>query len=334
MPQAMERNTRSSVRFMIALGVLRISHGFGVANVRSSLTSTIDITKKDAIDVNNDVAIRSVPQVTKKVLFRKEQGVTSIKIATLLSWRDRFEQDSKIFDGCKHIFLDVGSNRGTHIRKLFEASKYSNAAYLSQFDTAFGAAEQRAKPSSESQICAFGFEANPRWAPVLDDVEKAYSKMGWRAMWFAPVAVSDASGNDTLYTNDHGDNSDWGFSEVKTNDVATPVKDSKLDFGDFVTEMQKHIQPGGYKLVKMDVEGAEFDIMTELMDHKLLCADALDRMTIEWHDRFFKAAKLDYLGKVHARVENGTRCAPLKNTDVEEIDDESYLNDGVPLPGS
>eukprot|EP00928_Gymnodinium_smaydae_P000150 TRINITY_DN10054_c0_g1_i1.p1 TRINITY_DN10054_c0_g1~~TRINITY_DN10054_c0_g1_i1.p1 ORF type:complete len:105 (-),score=7.23 TRINITY_DN10054_c0_g1_i1:79-393(-) len=54
--------------------------------------------------------------------------------STLLSWRARFEQDPQMFKGCKHIFLDVGANRGTHVRKLFEAPKYRDAPYLAQFD--------------------------------------------------------------------------------------------------------------------------------------------------------------------------------------------------------
>eukprot|EP00928_Gymnodinium_smaydae_P000153 TRINITY_DN10054_c0_g1_i4.p1 TRINITY_DN10054_c0_g1~~TRINITY_DN10054_c0_g1_i4.p1 ORF type:complete len:344 (-),score=50.65 TRINITY_DN10054_c0_g1_i4:516-1475(-) len=260
--------------------------------------------------------------------------------ATLLSWRERFEQNPEMFKGCKHIFLDVGANRGTHVRKLFEAPKYPDAPYLAEFDMAFGDSKERSKPSSETQICAFGFDANPRWAPALEKVEKAYGEMGWRVMFFAPVAVSDGPGQETMYLNDKdGVNSDWGYSKMSfATDIAPKrVVVNKFDFAPFIAEMNKHIVPGGYKLMKMDIEGAEFEVLAELMDQGLLCTDSTDRITIEYHDRFFhEPDELDHIHDVRSRVDDANRCPSVqqqkKNTIVEEIDDESYLNDGMPLP--
>ena len=70
----------------------------------------------------------------------------------------------KFVSGCKFLFLDVGSNRGTHIRKLFEPHLYKNAPYLKIFDRMFGNASFRSQPSSVTASCAIGFEPNPRWA--------------------------------------------------------------------------------------------------------------------------------------------------------------------------
>ena len=70
----------------------------------------------------------------------------------------------KFVSGCKFLFLDLGSNRGTHIRKLFEPHLYQNAPYLQIFDGMFGNASFRSQPSSVTGLCGIGIEPNPRWA--------------------------------------------------------------------------------------------------------------------------------------------------------------------------
>ena len=66
------------------------------------------------------------------------------------------------FFNCTKIFLDLGANRATHVRKLFEPLKYKGAKYLRVFNEFFGRAAYRSKPSRHTGICAFAFEANPR----------------------------------------------------------------------------------------------------------------------------------------------------------------------------
>ena len=70
-----------------------------------------------------------------------------------------------MFKGCSAIFYDVGANIGTHVRKLFEPNKYKKAGYLSRFDKVFGGRSHRGKPSTQTGLCAFLFEA--RWIVIL-----------------------------------------------------------------------------------------------------------------------------------------------------------------------
>ena len=84
-----------------------------------------------------------------------------------MQWRVESSQDGwrvlpSDFSGCTKIFLDVGANRATHIRKLFEPEKYNESRYLPIFDEAFGSASFRSMPSRATGLCAFGFEPNPR----------------------------------------------------------------------------------------------------------------------------------------------------------------------------
>ena len=59
-------------------------------------------------------------------------------------------------DGCFHVYLDVGSNVGVQVRKLFEPSFYPGAPFVNVFDKEFGPVEARRK-----SVCAVGFEPNP-----------------------------------------------------------------------------------------------------------------------------------------------------------------------------
>ena len=59
---------------------------------------------------------------------------------------------------CEHVYLDVGSNIGVQIRKLFEPQKYPGAAVHQLFESSFGAASG----GSRCRVCAIGFEPNPR----------------------------------------------------------------------------------------------------------------------------------------------------------------------------
>jgi len=239
-----------------------------------------------------------------------------------------------MFTGCSNIFVDVGSNRGTHVRKLFEPSKYPLAPYLKVFDAAFGTAATRTGPSNETGICAFGFEANPRWAPTLLEVEKAYQRAGWRVKLFSPLAVSDTNNSTVeLWMNDDsGANSDWGASFTKTQPAATPISVNTSDLSAFVERMHQHSGTGGYRLMKMDIEGAEFKVLPRFLQKQLFCKNVLDKITIEWHLWILPEEEKAPQAKLIDSWTNGATCSSGPKTELVDLDNESYLEDGMPLP--
>jgi hypothetical protein len=253
---------------------------------------------------------------------------------TLVSWTEAIEQDPNLFKGCRNIFLDVGSNRGTHVRKLFEAHKYPGSPYLRLFEDGFGPAEMRNQSFNKTGICAFGFEANPRWAQRLLQIETAYKAMGWRVKWFSPTAVGNKTGSMTLYLNDNGTKSDWSFSKVNyfKQSVAHSVKVDELDFADFVERLHGSALPG-YRLMKMDIESAEYEVLPPFLTKQLLCKNVLDDISIEWHHNFFNdTAKVQKCRSLEEQVHSMTKCHAGPSTNVMQFDDESYLGDGMPLP--
>ena len=96
---------------------------------------------------------------------------------------------------CQHVYLDVGSNIGVQIRKLFEPTKYPGYKVASTFNKHFGALGS----SRQKNVCALGLEANPRHAPRLAEIAAAYNARGWRTHFLAPVAASVANGKVTFY---------------------------------------------------------------------------------------------------------------------------------------
>ena len=85
--------------------------------------------------------------------------------------------------------------------------------------------------------------------------------------------------------------------------------------------------------IKMDIEGSEFDVLREMIKSGLMCANRTMFISIEFHCRLFKD-KHNCFG-VHD-IYNVMKilyphCVP---TYILELDDESYLDDGQPLPCS
>ena len=79
-------------------------------------------------------------------------------------------------DGCEFVYLDMGTNTGVQIRKLFEPDKFPGAAVLPIFERYFGPAAGR----NLSAVCAVGWEPNPGHTAYLARLQAAYGRCGWR----------------------------------------------------------------------------------------------------------------------------------------------------------
>ena len=52
-------------------------------------------------------------------------------------------ESKNLLDGCRHVYLDMGTNTGIQIRKLYEPHLFPNASVLSIFDKFFGPIGER-----------------------------------------------------------------------------------------------------------------------------------------------------------------------------------------------
>ena len=85
------------------------------------------------------------------------------------------------------MFLDLGSNRGLQIRKLYEPHLFPLAPVLPLYERYFGHPDTR----NNQQICSVGFEPNPAHTAHLQAVAANYSTCGIRVIMFTETGVSN-----------------------------------------------------------------------------------------------------------------------------------------------
>lgn len=268
--------------------------------------------------------------------FRQDdKGITRCSLESYFAGLVFKEED--LLQDCSSILFDVGANAGTHVRKLFEPALYPKARVLSYYDQAFGSADFRSKPSKETGLCAYGFEANPKFAPKLRDIEKSYAKMGWRVKFLTPTVVDVVSDKKVnFHVASDPKHNDWA-SRVNKTGQQDGLTLKTLDFPSFLESAIAKRNAKGPRsvLVKMDIEGSEFTVMPSMLQRKLLCKGTIDTFLIEWHERFMSTdADKQMARNVRKETQKGIPCDSGANTNVVAFDDESYLLDGKPLPNT
>jgi FkbM family methyltransferase len=222
---------------------------------------------------------------------------------------------------------------GVQVRKLFEPSKYSNAPVLPVFERHFGGADHRTRPSNETGLCAIGFEANPQLVPRLKEIESAYNANGWKVKFMAPFAVSDSDeGEVTFHVYPvYGAVGSSIVDRGHHGKHAQKVTVGTLSLGNF---LEKEIFPVSPEKVvmKMDIEGSEYIVLPDLIRREYLCGDLIDEMFIEWHeDKGMRPSGAPTTRQVEDDLLK-QKCKSDKTT-RNDLDDETYLFDGKPLPG-
>jgi len=223
----------------------------------------------------------------------------------------------------------------------------------------FGPAAWRAEGNSSR--CMLGLEANPKHMPRLREVEAAYLKQGWKVHYYHFAAWKSESTMlfDRLPDDEH---SDWN-GQLKFNQEAfaerahdnVPVR--AVDFNAFVNDVLQRASFGAnVRLMKMDIEGAEYEVLQRMISQGSLCKDVMSVMTIEAHpwgdretwggdpcttlDKCCMSSPVTWEEKTEAcaaevagRIQDQPACRDRGGpTAILNVDDESYLFDGQPLP--
>ncbi|CAD7937268.1 unnamed protein product [Amoebophrya sp. A120] len=151
---------------------------------------------------------------------------------------------------CKTIYMDMGSNRGVQVRKLFEPERYPNSLVFPIFQAKYydnpedetpkmadgpatpprpmfrggtGSSSPRPQGKLLPSVCAFGFEPNPNHHLRLARLQAAYQSRGWRVHFF-PRGVWVR--NETLtFTGRQETKSVYSLSEGGARLVVTAKKD-------------------------------------------------------------------------------------------------------------
>ena len=270
--------------------------------------------------------------------------------------------DSKnILDGCYHVYLDVGSNIGIQVRKLYEPEKYPDAYVHSIFNSQFGSIDARRKASLEEGrvVCAVGFEPNSHHTEYLTDIEHSYNKCGWNVKFMTETGVSDHTGMTRFYSDEAYEHMEWGGGilppDVNSIAIGDTSKKDKPKFknvtlvrlSDFLKNVvgtgKLPVAPSADSppkvVMKMDIEGSEVDVMPDLIFSGGL--QYIDSIILEWHERFEKSGKrkeaqrlLESIIKSLSDYSKTMKGVPggKFNFNLVNLDDETYHKSKFDLP--
>ncbi|XP_063712116.1 uncharacterized protein LOC134840293 [Symsagittifera roscoffensis] len=265
--------------------------------------------------------------------------------------------EKNILDGCYHVYLDVGSNIGVQIRKLYEPKLYVGASILPIFDDYFGDVEERLnlnKTISDGwTVCAVGFEPNSHHSEYLKQIESSYQKCGWKVKMMTETAVSDRNGITKFYSDMAFQNLEWGGGVLPPGviNIAQPASSeyknvSLIRLSEFIRDVvgtrRLPSNAGGSKpprvVMKMDIEGSEVDVMNDLIFSGAL--QHINLAAVEWHGRLQQLSErksvsnrlqqaLQLLSSVSEVMRYSGRHFAFK---VLDLDDESFWGSRFEMP--
>ena len=270
------------------------------------------------------------------------------------------EYSYNILDGCYHVYIDVGTNIGVQIRKLFEPQKYPEAYVNPLFDSLFGNITERLQTSQDGghMVCVIGFEPNSHHTNYLKEVESSYQKCGWKVNILTETAASDRQGTSTFYSDEAYSNMEWGggILSPNINKVAVTAKDKTsksfqdvtlIRLSDFLKNIvgtRKLPNPTNPSLpppnvvMKMDIEGSEVDVLPDVLFTGGL--QFVNNLMIEWHDRLEKLESRrkaqQQLRLIVQTLSEHTKTMKANNSkfnfNLINLDDETYYTSKFELP--
>ncbi|KNC75318.1 hypothetical protein SARC_12155 [Sphaeroforma arctica JP610] len=241
---------------------------------------------------------------------------------------------SNELDGCYHIYLDCGSNRGVQVRKLYQPDLYPKAAINKIFHNEFGDVHSR-KP-----VCSVGFEPNNNHTQYLKDMENAYNRCGHRAIFKVPAGVADFDGTADYFSDNKAAlfESGGGIIANRTSSITNKGAVQTIRLARYIKEVvntritgatvNEMLQDPPKVLMKLDIEGSEKDVIIDLVFSGTL--DVVDFAFIEYHDRKF-TDPIERQKMVDSRMIVNTLSKYTKFR-ISSLDDETYHLTDFPLP--
>jgi hypothetical protein len=84
---------------------------------------------------------------------------------------------------CQHFYIDMGTNIGIQLRKLYEPHYFPGAQALPTFDMYFGN-EKATNNRTRSNVCSIGFEPNHVHFDRLNGLQNKYRMAGYPMVIF------------------------------------------------------------------------------------------------------------------------------------------------------
>lgn len=153
---------------------------------------------------------------------------------------------------------------------------------------------------------AYAFEANPE---VLGDPNWEPVRAAHPDLEIIPAAAWTANGQREFYVDTksaHGE----GSTLLKEKTTGRLDRTMNVECRDFADWLQHHVQPGQRCRIKIDIEGAEFEVLRRILELKL--CDRITEIVIEWHGRKVGVPKGDERKITTALQREGVRVVKWK----------------------
>jgi FkbM family methyltransferase len=197
-----------------------------------------------------------------------------------------------LLEGCRHLYLDLGANTGMVLRSLYNPESAPHASLQPLFNHHFG----RDGATRLRTVCAVGFEPNPRHTSTLASIEDKFGAMGARLTALTTTAASVADGSVNFYPHADGPKAAPGWAsslyEVPGHQQAVSVE--SVDLALWLLH-QLPRDPPPVTIVKMDVEGEEYRLLSKLLALGVLCQ--LSFVLVEYHGNNPFVGKSTFEGK-------------------------------------
>jgi len=270
----------------------------------------------------------STPTLTPEVrpLTVKQGGVGGKSLA-----RETLNTISRMLrnHSCEYVYLDLGSNIGVQPRKLYEPRCYPMAENRSMFKQVFPK-----EALANRSVCTFGFEPNLNHVSRLQRVEKRLVSLGAPVRLFIQAAVGGhEKENVTFYTDNNKRKHEWGAT-IEKGGVGMGGKFARVGSGYRVHVVSLPSILRAFKdygkirtlLIKLDIEGSEYDAASQALLSGVLCSGAKStHVVMEEHPWILRGPKppthfFQSLAWMASRTEG---CTPQ----ITARDDETYLHD-------
>jgi len=256
------------------------------------------------------------------------------------------EEDVNPLDDCLHVFIDLGSNRGLQIRKLYEPHTFPLAPIQPVYQKFFGKPEDR----NLQEICSVSFEPNSKHAAHLKNLAASYSTCGIKMLVYqAGVGHKDTKlrfapfnsllghevGHDGSARLLHEDESVEAFTDTHFHDNVEVEEVDVMRFAKFITDVvaKRKLPTSSHVItprvvIKADIEGAELKIIPDMIVTGAF--GHVDNLHMEWHgEASYRQGRepqmISKLAPAITALGELTQSEGIEHAfEVEEMDDETY----------
>uniref|UniRef100_A0A7S1X8Z1 Methyltransferase FkbM domain-containing protein n=1 Tax=Compsopogon caeruleus TaxID=31354 RepID=A0A7S1X8Z1_9RHOD len=234
----------------------------------------------------------------KELMFRKGQvrvGVVGIVIASVLLNIIRLYEVVNSNTRCTKVFLDLGSNIGDAIEMFMYPEGLDGKPWGPQIANSPLVAAIQGHGWEAKDFCIFGFEGNPVHTKTLQSIVSRHRRNAKRLEVFTETLVSTEDGSATLYTDGNEEKAFWGASMLLGHRGVDQgkkggVRVRSINFRNFIKRLVAEGTEGSRPpliVIKMDIEGAEYQILPYLNETGSLCRD-ISFLFLEDHAWLFK----------------------------------------------